>query len=280
MISDFESTYNESGYYSREEPKLIKIIEIVTTLFYKWRYRIISKNFIKNKNGTILDVGCGGGRFLVEARNHGWKTFGIEPTKRSVEIAKKYSLDVIDDKLSESLFTKDMFDVISLWHVFEHIPNPDNVLSILRKWLKNDGLLVIAVPNIESLQARLGKDLWFHLDPPRHLYHFSPKTLRLILKKNGYETRSISHFSTELNHFGFIQTFLNKIGVSPNIIWNYLKNNKKGLPQRNLSLLINLLACLLALILIGLPLIVISFAESFFKRGGTILIIAQKKMRV
>lgn len=276
VVSGEPNIYDESGYYSRTQHRFSKLLNGITRYFYKWRCQVISRHVNKRK-GVLLDVGCGKGKFLVEAMKHGWKTFGIEPTRTSFEVAKGYGLEVIAKTLFEVCFAPKTFDVVTLWHVFEHIRSPGKVLSILNTWLKDDGLVVIAVPNIESLQAKFGKALWFNLDPPRHLYHFSPKTLKLILEKNGFDVKHIIYFYPELNQFGFIQTFLNKIGISPNIIFNYLKNNKKGLPQQKAFIVFNLLYGFIILLLFGVPVLAISFLEQVLKRGGSIVVIANKK---
>lgn len=281
-ISDFSNSnnfdiYNESGYYGRKKERFKKFIDTLMRFFNRFRYLIVSKNFYDKKEGKLMDIGCGKGKFLVEARKDGWEVFGIEPTMRSSDIAiNEYGLNVLQNYLSLEQFDNEFFDVITMWHVFEHIPDPNNVLQIAYNWLKYEGLLVMAVPNINSIQALFGKDLWFNLDPPRHLYHYSPETLKLILEKNGFTVKYISHFYPELNYFGLILTFINKIGCSPNFIFNFLKRNKKGLPKSSFILVRDIFVTILVLILLGLPMIALSMVEEQFKKGGSIVAIAKK----
>jgi len=281
--SDFSSKtdfYNESGFYSREKERLKKIIDPLMRFFNRFRYNVVSKNIYDKKKGKLLDIGCGKGKFLVEAQKCGWEVYGIEPTKRSSDFAiNEYGLNVLQEHLSLGLFRSNFFDVITMWHVFEHIPDQNNVLHLASGWLKDEGLIFIASPNIDSKQALFGKDLWFNLDPPRHLYHFSPKTLKLILEKNGFVLKYISYFYPELNYFSLIQTFLNKIGCSPNLLFNFLKRNKKGLPKSSFILVKDIFVTILVLIVLGLPLICISTIEELIKKGGSLVAVAQKEKK-
>jgi len=275
-LVNLQDVYKESGYYSREKVRLNKAVDFLMRFFNRLRYKSVSKNF-RNKKGKLLDIGCGKGKFLVEARKDGWEVFGIEPTKRSSDIAiSRYNLNVIQKYLSLEQFESESFDVVTMWHVFEHILNPNNVLQIAYSWLKYNGLLVIAVPNIGSIQASFGKDLWFNLDPPRHLYHFSPKTLKLILEKNGFTIKCISYFYSELNYFSLIQTFLNKVGCSPNFIFNFSKGNKKGLPKSPFIFTRDIIITILSFALLGFPLLVLSIMEGIYKKGGSIVVFAKK----
>lgn len=272
-----QEVYRESGYYSREKVRLGRVVDFLMRFFNKLKYKSVSKNY-SNEKGRLLDIGCGKGKFLVEARKDGWEVFGIEPTRRSSDVAiNQYGLNIFQEYPSLGQFKAAFFDVITMWHVFEHIYNPSNILQIANSWLKDNGLLVIAIPNISSLQALFGKDLWFHLDPPRHLYHFSVKALKLILEENGFKIKHISYFYLELTYFDLFQTFMNKIGCSPNFLFNFLKRNKKGLPKSSFIFTKDIIITILSFALFGVPLLALSILEGICKKGGSVVVFARKE---
>jgi 2-polyprenyl-3-methyl-5-hydroxy-6-metoxy-1,4-benzoquinol methylase len=144
------------------------------------KLQLISKYF---KTGNILDIGCGTGEFLNTCKNAKWNTIGIEPDDDARSMAiKNFGLDV--RKESELKNLKDQsFDVISMWHVLEHVPKLNERVEELRRLIKPNGLIIIAVPNCDSLDAKIYKEFWAAYDLPRHLYHFTPKDIeRLFLK--------------------------------------------------------------------------------------------------
>jgi len=114
--------------------------------------------------------------------------------------------------LEKGQFRPHSFDLITLWQVLEHLPEPMKTLETLTQLLKEGGILAISTPNIESLQAEMGKNQWFHLDPPRHLYLYSPQTLEQIMGSFGFALQEIHHFSLEQNPYGWLQTMLNLMG--------------------------------------------------------------------
>ncbi len=186
---------------------------------------------------------------------------------------------MVQGYLSPELFASNFFDVITMWHVLEHIPDPNNVLQTASYWLKDEGIIFIATQNIDSNQARFGKDLWFNLDPPRHVHHFSSKTLERILRKNGFKVEYISYFYPELNCFSQIQTFLNKIGCTPNFIFNFFKKNKRGLPDSPFLLFKDAIMTVLFLVIFGFSFLCLSMIEELFGKGGSLVIVARKIKR-
>ncbi|AHJ99825.1 class I SAM-dependent methyltransferase [Hymenobacter swuensis] len=133
--------------------------------------------------GRLLDYGCGTGHFLAAAKADGWQVAGWEPNARAREEATERVGQPIG---TESLvqFQPASFDAITLWHVLEHVHSLNETLAQLISLLKPDGTLVIAVPNVDSLDAQHYRQDWAAYDVPRHLYHFSPKTMTHLLKKH------------------------------------------------------------------------------------------------
>jgi 2-polyprenyl-3-methyl-5-hydroxy-6-metoxy-1,4-benzoquinol methylase len=151
----------------------------------------IINNLKLSPGGYVLDVGCGEGEFLLRMQKRGFLTVGIDSFKLAVEIAKAKGLNIIygdvEEILDEDIFFKhNQMDIITLWHVLEHLPSPSRILQKLNKILKENGLVIIAVPNFASIQAMLFKEDWFALRIPQHLYHFSPNSLYKLCNKTGF----------------------------------------------------------------------------------------------
>lgn len=150
-----------------------------TRTFFEKVYQIVKRNAIRkkvallskfNQKGNVLDIGAGTGDFLVEAKNQGWNVTGIEPNSKAKEIAISKGVSFSD---SLAILEDHTFDVITMWHVLEHVPDLDFQLSELKRLLKPNGTLIIAVPNFKSYDAKYYKSFWAAYDVPRHLWHFS-----------------------------------------------------------------------------------------------------------
>ena len=134
--------------------------------------------------GRLLDVGCGDGRFLSLFSDLGWEVIGIEPDAQAAIVAKERGLQIIVGKVEEIDLTPNSFDAITLSHVIEHVHNPIGLLRRCFNLLKLGGKLAITTPNIKSLGHRLFKESWLGLDPPRHFYLFSPRSLKRVVESS------------------------------------------------------------------------------------------------
>ncbi len=139
------------------------------------------------KKGEILDIGAGTGYFLSSLKNNAWKVLGFEPEKNARKIAKeKHDIELITD--FEPLFKEEKkFDAISMWHVLEHVHELNLYFDYFKKLLKEDGKIFIAVPNYTSFDGEFYKEKWAALDLPKHLWHFSPKSFKVLAEKHGFE---------------------------------------------------------------------------------------------
>ena len=169
------SYYKSENYISHTDSKkslLDKVYQIVKNTTLKRKLKLIDSFKTSSKN--ILDVGSGTGDFLKVCKNSSWTVFGVEPNLDARNIAAKKGI-TLQENLSE--LKNIQFDVITLWHVLEHIEDLSAYISILNKLLCKDGKLVIAVPNFKSEDANYYKDFWAAFDVPRHLWHFSQTSI-------------------------------------------------------------------------------------------------------
>lgn len=265
--------FYESGFYEVQEKRSKKVlIDPVMNIFHLLRFRQVS---VKRNKGKVLDVGCGKGKFLTTAARHGWEAWGIEPSKRSHSLIDEMpGVRIIGARFEDAEIPDDYFDVITMWHTLEHFSDPIDVLSRVRSKLKDDGLLLIRVPNINSWDFRLGKERWFHLDIPRHLYHYSPLTLSLLLSKAGFRAHSLSTASLEDNPIGVLQTFMSICGFPAGSIFEIIKVESKddSLKQKT----IKPLKTLLAAFALATPSLLFSTVAALSGNGNTITIIADK----
>jgi 2-polyprenyl-3-methyl-5-hydroxy-6-metoxy-1,4-benzoquinol methylase len=145
-----------------------------------WKTGIVKS---QSKKGTALDFGCGTGEFLQTLKTRGWVIEGVEPS----DLARKKAESLTNQKLHSSLseISTKQFDSITAWHVVEHVPDLSSVIQQLAQLLKKDGTIFIAVPNYESPDAEKYNDLWAGYDVPRHLWHFSRKSMKQLLEAHG-----------------------------------------------------------------------------------------------
>lgn len=183
-----------SGYYKSED--YISHTDTQRNLFEKV-YHLVRKSSLKKKlklinsfpseERNLLDVGCGTGDFLQVAQQNKWNVCGIEPNEEARKIANDKTNNSVFETEQLFKFKQRSFDVITLWHVLEHLPKLDEHISILKSLLKQNGTLIIAVPNYKSFDAKYYKEFWAAYDAPRHFWHFSHTSIsKLFAKENMY----------------------------------------------------------------------------------------------
>jgi 2-polyprenyl-3-methyl-5-hydroxy-6-metoxy-1,4-benzoquinol methylase len=268
--------YSSGSYRSNDGTRFNAFTEFLVRYFTAGKKRKIKK--FHRKKGTLLDVGCGRGLFLDIMKRDGWRVTGVEFNEETASYARiRYGIDVITAPALTGLHDES-YDVITLYHVLEHMQDPAAVLRTCGRLLKKHGLLVIAAPNISSLQAALGKSNWFHLDIPYHLHHFTPGGLRRLLLENSLKIVKVRQFDFEQNIFGWMQTLLNASGIRNNLLYNLLK--KPELRRSELAAARKrdvVLTVLLAPVFIPLSLILSVFESLVLRRGGTIQMYAFKQ---
>jgi 2-polyprenyl-3-methyl-5-hydroxy-6-metoxy-1,4-benzoquinol methylase len=150
-----------------------------------------------SQGGRLLDVGCAAGDFLhVMNRTGRWEVHGVDTCPKATQYAReRYGLDVFTGEVAEAGYPDGYFDVVTMWHVIEHVHDPRGTLAELHRIMKPAGLLIIGTPNLWSWDARIFGRHWLGLDAPRHLYVFSPATLQNLLQQVGFRTDKIRSFS-------------------------------------------------------------------------------------
>lgn len=179
--------YPENYYTSKNLSD--KITRSYSMLMEKMKAAEINK--YKN-GGRILDLGCGTGDFLSVFDYKKWERFGIDISERAYKIAENKIDNVFCGRLVDCKFPNKYFDVVTLNHVLEHIIDPREELNEIFRILNDDGILFIRVPNIDTMQFKITREFWLHLDVPRHIYFYSKKTVKLLLEKSGFKVIKIS----------------------------------------------------------------------------------------
>ncbi|GAA3566352.1 class I SAM-dependent methyltransferase [Snuella lapsa] len=184
--------YNSEDYISHTDTKrnvFEKAYHFVRKMALKHKLDLINSFDLKDKK--LLDVGCGTGDFLKVAKDGDWEVFGVEPNEKARAIANQKTENATFETEQLLKFKESSFDVISLWHVLEHLPNLQEQLNLFKKILKPDGVLIIAVPNYNSYDANYYKKHWAAYDVPRHLWHFSKTSISKLMEKQNMKVDKI-----------------------------------------------------------------------------------------
>ncbi|HET8736997.1 MAG TPA: class I SAM-dependent methyltransferase [Pricia sp.] len=179
---NLDSYYQSDAYISHTDATSTlsdKIYQRVKTVSLRMKTRLINK--YANGNKSVLDVGAGTGDFLVAARKSGWSVTGVEPNPHARLRSQEKKMELLPDL--ESLPQR-KFQVITLWHVLEHLPDLENQITKLRGHLEDEGTLIIAVPNFKSYDAEHYREFWAAYDVPRHLWHFSRIAIEALFSKH------------------------------------------------------------------------------------------------
>ncbi len=273
--------YYPKAYYGTANRRFSHSVERLVGLFRESRARFI-KRFARDAASKILDIGCGRGLMLNHLQREGWTCFGIEFSEESSLPAKQLIGERIRvvPRVSGLDFDTESLDVVSLWHVLEHLSEPDLVVRESKRILRRDGLLVIEVPNFASLQAKLSGKSWIYLEAPRHLYHISPKGLCSLLASNGFSVVHISSRSLEFGLFGMFQSVLNPFFRRPNFAYSMLSlQERKHLLKHPASHMRDLFILLVLTVPALLVAALLEFVSVLCGRGGVIRVVAKQEAR-
>lgn len=184
--------YESEDYISHTDSQrnlFEKVYHLVRTISLKKKLKLINSFTLENK--SLLDIGCGTGDFLQTAKENNWNILGIEPNNQAREVANKKTNDSVFDTEQLSDLKAKSFDVITLWHVLEHLPNLEEQIVVFKKLLKPNGTLIIAVPNYKSYDALYYKNNWAAFDVPRHLWHFNKTSISKLVSKVSMEVKNV-----------------------------------------------------------------------------------------
>ena len=263
----------QAGAYGAPGRRFAGPVELFVRLFRSARVRL-AMHWLP-AGGRVLDVGCGRGLFLGELRARGCSVRGTELSRSTAAQADpEVPIDV--GELRADHYPDASFDLISIWHVLEHLREPDRALRICRRALAPDGHLLLAMPNFGSAQSRAGGPHWFHLDLPRHLFHFTPQTLERLLGETGFRLVTCRTGQWEMDPFGWVQTLLNRCGLRHNALYDTLRNNPDAKRDLSRGTRLALLALFPLAMALALPL---AAACRLLGRAGTIIAVARPDSR-
>ncbi|OGT38155.1 MAG: hypothetical protein A3F12_04640, partial [Gammaproteobacteria bacterium RIFCSPHIGHO2_12_FULL_38_14] len=218
------------------------------------------------KKGKLLDIGCGDGAFLLQAKKEGWQVVGTEISSSAYS-----NNDFEIRKNLTDLFPLGPFDCITLWHSLEHMQDPKQTLAHVYELLTPQGLLLIAVPNAAGWQSRLFGSRWLHRDVPRHIFHFNPHSLCRLLQAEQFDLIKSWHQEFEYDLLGWSQSVLNYLFSEPNIFFKILTGRSSTSSMQ--IKIVNFFGGMVFSI-ISLPLLPLS---ALAKAGGTFIVAAKKR---
>ncbi|MDO8482913.1 MAG: methionine biosynthesis protein MetW [bacterium] len=271
--NELNNAYDDS-YYGQGENKFSWLIEgTLDFLRRRKAHRIAS--YIGGK-GRVLDIGCGNGKLLSFLKKEG--DFDLQAIEREGGSARRAAevpgINLRLGTLKEGDFKEESLDAVLLYQVFEHLSNPAQTLNIISRIVKKGGFFIVAFPNIASLQSRIFKGKWFHLDPPRHLVFFAPDEFEKKLENLGWKLVSENHFNIEYNAYGIEQSLLNVMLRKRDVLYERLKGNQIYAKEYGGFLLF----IQKVFFVFGYPLFfILSVLESMFRKGGSVEYVFQKK---
>jgi SAM-dependent methyltransferase len=214
-------------YYGRAPTKFQGPVGHLFGRMQRRRARRVARLF--PARGTVLDVGCGSGDFLVAMSALGFEAVGTERTVRIARrVAASTGIRVYAGDLLRLDLPADAFDLVTFWHVLEHLEDPLATLRRVHELLRPGGRVLVAVPILDSWQARLFRSHWFHHDPPRHLWAFGRRSLDALLRQSGFCSVTCRTLSLVQNPYGVLQSVLNTLGFPRDRAYDLLKGVGRG----------------------------------------------------
>jgi len=265
--SSDRAVLHRSGAYASETGALGRAPTPLRAIATRDRLRLLGP---LEDGSRVIEVGAGRGQLLGALRARGHDAVGIEPfAKPGPALADS----VQRVEIERANFPDSNADLVVFWHVLEHLESPGDALALAARWLRPGGSVVVAAPNLASLQSRLGGDRWFHQDVPRHSTQFTVRGLHSLLRRAGFEPVATRHLMLEQNVLGMWLTLLNRFTVNRDVPYRFLK--------RDLAYARPYEAAwdAVASVLIGLPLLPVAglaeFAGGLARRGGTVVVRAR-----
>ena len=171
-------------------------------------------NELSGRKGTLLDIGCGTGNFIQACKEDGWKIAATEPDQEARNVAVKRVGESIFDTINDHQLEGKTFDIITLWHVLEHVHLLNETIEWLTKHLNPNGKIIIAVPNPQSYDAEKYGKFWAAYDVPRHLYHFTKTTMKKLMGYHGLQVLRILPMWFDSFYVGMLSTKYKNKGIN------------------------------------------------------------------
>ena len=206
--------------FDQRETTMVRLFRFAAELLIRERLAFVRKI---QPAGRLLDYGCGSGSFARLAARAGYEAVGIEPFSLGQGLDSP-GLRLVRGSIEQSGERASSFDVITLWQVLEHVPDPAALLAQLVPYLSPGGTLVVSVPNFASWQSRVFGPGWFHLDPPRHVTHFEPATLLSLFERLGLQVIDRRTFHLEYGPVGWLQSLFNRVLPHTNYFHELVKD--------------------------------------------------------
>ena len=217
--------YQSADYISHHDEETTNVISKVYTAVrnHTIKQKVDLINSLSGSKGSMLDVGCGTGVFLTAMGKDGWKVTGTEPDPGAGALAQKRADAAIYETINADELASQTFDIITLWHVLEHVHMLNETIEWLHGHLKPNGKILIAVPNPQSFDAAKYGRFWAAYDVPRHLYHFTKATMRKLLEKHHLAVENVLPMWFDSFYVGMLSTKYRGKRIS------YLDSVKTGL---------------------------------------------------
>lgn len=210
LVDYYPPSYVSFSKVPLEKSRSRKAVSTILRMPYQFRWGVRAVNDPPYTGARALDVGCGIGLHLALLQERGWTPCGIEPSADAASVARRQTHggegEIMVSTVEDAEWPPKSFELVTMFHVLEHVHDPVGVLRKVGGWLGDEGLLRIRVPNVASAESRFFGSRWFGLDVPRHLYHFSPHTLETVLTVAGFKVDRVapefqaSSFSGSLSH--------------------------------------------------------------------------------
>jgi SAM-dependent methyltransferase len=272
---DREALYQEDYYREETGARFLGIFELLVGFFRRLRMRSVLR--WEPGPSSLLDIGCGRGILIELFQRRGWRVIGTQLSRTAAEAARRQrGVEVVVGDLPDLNLKENSFRVVTLYHVLEHVPRPDEYLREIHRILEEEGLLVVEVPNHGGAGFRLLRTRHFCFDYPNHLVFFTPSSLAGLLVREGFEIEASSHFSLEYSPYTTLQNMLNFLPGPPNLLYRSLMTTPEGRRLRSLPLtwLHAALACMLTL-----PALLVSLTSLLVPTGNTVRFTCRRRGR-
>ena len=243
-----------TGLYGAGEPRLPRVVSALQRLALRLPLRVLRRSGV-GPPARVLDAGAGRGRLVAALAARGYTAEGIDRNPRGPGVSRA---GIIEHAASDQ-------DAVVMWHVLEHLREPAAAVGHVAGWLEPEGVLVVAAPNLGSLQARIAGADWFHLDVPRHRTHFTPAGVRACMQAAGIEPERTWHLVPEHNLHGMWFALLTRLGMTPGFPFHAVKRN---VPLRARDVALAVLAGPLLLPVA----VVLELVACAARRGGTVVV--------